>query len=237
MNTKQLIALWYTGLAIVALLVFGNGEIPFIKNEWVTLIACVSIIGLLSIYTFKNGHQLDKKKFVRWVSPMIVTPVVIVAIIIAINYKMTEQLPPSELANVQIKRNPKSYDSGDVFADIYNGSSYNISEVVVKITARNSWEDAPDFSAYSVEADKNRKQGKSVFFEYGGQKYEFPVGTTAEVAKSKILDRHKLLWARQYRVQLHIPSLSSGKLFLSITDTKDAILNYEIVEVAGRKVK
>jgi|GEM_PF-6011834 len=228
MNTKQLIALWYTGLAIVALLVLGGGKIPFLKNEWVTLIACVSIIGLLSVFTFRSGHQLDKKMFVRWVSPMIVSPIVIIVLVIAYNYKMTEQLPPSEIAKVQIEQSPKSYDNGKVFADIYNGSSYSISEVVIRISARSNWEDFQD-------PDTIPKHGKSVFYEFGGQTYEFPVGTTAEVAKSKILDRHKLLWTRQYRTQSHISSLSSGKLIFNVADTKDAILNYEIVEVVGKK--
>ena len=132
MNTKQLIALWYTGLAIASILIFSNGEIPYL----LTRIVCASIIGFLSVLTFRNGNQLDKMSFLRWVLPVITIPIIVVVFLITMDYVKTKTLPSSEMAKVQIERNPKHYDDGDIFADIYNGSSYQLSEVVVLITAR-----------------------------------------------------------------------------------------------------
>ncbi len=135
MNTKQLIALWYTGLTVAALLLFSNGEIPFLKNEWEVFIIDVAIIGAMSVFTLRSGNQLDWRSFLRWVVPAIVVPVIGIGALIAYYHVRTEALPASELAKVKLDGSPNHYGDGSVFGRIYNGSSYTITKVTLRITS------------------------------------------------------------------------------------------------------
>lgn len=144
MNTKQLIALWYTVIGLLSLLIFSEGKIlPFRLSEWAAIAICVASIGLLAVYTMKTSHQLDKRTFYKWVIPALSLPFITAAILIGVitftapklaeiplgdRYLLTGQAQISPLERLEV--------------NLYNGSTWEIKEITVqlKVTSKTSGE-------------------------------------------------------------------------------------------------
>ncbi len=211
MNTKQLIATWYTAITVLWLIAAGS----LIRNEWIVLVIVATIIGALSIFTLWNKNELDKKLFFRWLAPGIAAPIIVTAALIIDARVSEEVLPDAEKAKVQIEMAPKHYDDGEIFAEIYNGSSYRITSAIIEITASRL-----DFSSL---AKPEKPISADEFLDSNDIKFK--------------RTRENVMWIRQYQDGVLVSPLSTGLFHVKASDSKDANLSFRVIDVRGVKYK
>lgn len=66
MNTKQMVALWYTGLAaVLALVMYADSVMAYSPRKALPILpvlACIGIIGALLLGTFQSSEEVDSKR-------------------------------------------------------------------------------------------------------------------------------------------------------------------------------
>jgi len=91
MNTKQMIVLWYAGLASVwALLVYADSQMGYGSKETfpiLPVLVCIAIVSGLLFATFRASEQTDQKKILLYfLGPPTVAFTVVIGIAGAVTY-------------------------------------------------------------------------------------------------------------------------------------------------------
>ena len=172
MNTKQLVAIWYTGLAI-DFFILGNTQ-----DLW-AIIVSILIIGALFVITFSPHEKVNKKRLLIWV----ISPVVLVALVYLVYelgevvvyeyhenkvpisprkivpfelYDSFSEFPSEEKEKVEGKASINA--NGYLTVSLYNGSSWNIKTVqvaltIIKANGEKSDERIYNLTRYSLSID------------------------------------------------------------------------------------
>lgn len=251
MNKKQLVVLWCVALLILTTLADGWGILALKRNTSAQLSIGVIILGALLVYTFK--HNQDNKFLIKLAGGAIAFVFAIAGFNYYKNVLSIVDLPQSEIAKIHLEKSPAHYDNGSIFAEVYNGSSYTLSTIRVKISAYQRWEppevkkqskdessdgwEAAPSSPYAKYAPKGKpsdNNGKTTF----AQDIE-----KLKRSKQSVWDEYdavsqadsKLLWERDYEDSMHLAPLKTEIFHVKATDTTNVTLTYKIVEVRGRK--
>jgi hypothetical protein len=77
MNTKQMIVLWYGGLALISVFI----AYAISEESVLTLIPVILVLVGLSIYTFRDHPKVNKRSVLKWVSLPIGIPLAIIVLL------------------------------------------------------------------------------------------------------------------------------------------------------------
>jgi hypothetical protein len=228
MNKKQLAVLWCVVLIVLATLADGWGITALGSNTAAQMTLGVVIFGSLVVYTLK--HIQDNKFLIRLLGGAIGFGFAIAAFNYYQNVLSIVTLPAAEISKVKIENTPKSYDNGDIFAEVYNGSNYEISSLNIRISAeaRPSQGATPVISGFTPLNSKDKS----------AQQWEPPeVKNHVDLDGWKVLSetKPKILWQRDYKDSMYLAPLSTSIFHVKATDTTNVTLSYKIVEAHGRK--
>ncbi|MDP2983418.1 MAG: hypothetical protein Q8O92_08820 [Candidatus Latescibacter sp.] len=134
MNTKQLIAIWYTGLAIDAAILIQTREL------W-GIVFAILVIGALFVLSFSIYEKVEQKILIVWVIVPILLGIVVFSVSTYLNhakqvstknlnlYPKQEELPFYEKQKVNAVAHFDLFNTLTV--SLYNGSTWNIRKVQV----------------------------------------------------------------------------------------------------------
>ncbi len=140
MNTKQLVVIWYAGLAIATTLLFyaaGQSWMPW------ALLAVIVTIAALFVYTFRPHPAVNKKMLILFVA----TPTVVLLLIIAVGVYIDQRptptrssLPsygPVRVAETDVElfdmRFGHTGRTGTLYGRVRNNSNLRLSDLDIKI--------------------------------------------------------------------------------------------------------
>lgn len=140
MNTKQLVVIWYAGLAIATTLLFyaaGQSWTPW------ALLAVIVTIAALFVYTFRPHPAVNKKMLRRFVATPIVVLLLIMAVVIYIDQPPTptRSFRPSYGSVHVAETDVELFDmrfghtgrTGTLYGRVRNNSNLRLSELDIKI--------------------------------------------------------------------------------------------------------
>lgn len=156
MNTKQLIAIWYTGLAIDIALLLHTDDL------WAVVIAIV-VLGSLFVLSFRTYDNVKKKAVLAWVGiPMLLCGA---AFTVAVYLNQTGRLPKQELRELPIDQQQKVEGRASITnygwlkVSLYNGSSWRVRHVQVALSVVKANRQKTDERIYDLTEEAYSNDG------------------------------------------------------------------------------
>lgn len=174
MNTKQLVTIWYTGLAIDLAILCRTDEL------WAIVVA-ILVLGALLILTFRPNEKVKKKALAAWV----IAPVILGGTVAVLTYRAqmgqspkqtVDQLPLAQWQKVEGTAWITKY--GLLEVSLYNGSSWTIKDVqvaltIVKANGEKTDERIYDLTGYGVPYKTSRYSTGLGYTLGPGEKFEW----------------------------------------------------------------
>ena len=188
MNTKQLIAIWYTGLAIDTAILIQTREL------WGIIVA-ILIIGALFVLSFSFYEKVEQKTLITWAIVPLILGIIVFLVVTYLNntsqvsnkdligYPTQKDLPFDEKQKVNAVAYFDLFNTLTV--SLYNGSTWNIRKVqvglyIIKQNGEKSEQRIYDLdqsfemSSGNGEPYKNTKYSTNLGYSLGqGEKFDW----------------------------------------------------------------